>query len=149
MHAARKLHACCRPSEKPTIGIKSYQSNRKCRKLFFQRRDFFLVIAIVKTRPVLKRARHGLSGNWCTQWVKSWCHAGKVMFSSHDLKTWLFQHDPMTLPTVYTNYLKAHDMLFSEQVLLAFGWVIGFCLSAVLHWEGSARSLQSRLVYIL
>ena len=41
---------------------------------------------------------------------------GKVMFSSHDLKTWLFQHDPMTLPTVYTNYLKALAMLFSEQV---------------------------------
>ena len=46
-----------------------------------------MVIATVKTRPVLKRAWQGLSDNWSTQWVKSWGHAEKVMFSSHDLKT--------------------------------------------------------------
>ena len=56
-------------------------------KNIFQSRELFLVIATMKTRPVLKRARQGLSYNWCTQWVKSWGHAEKVMFSSHDLKT--------------------------------------------------------------
>ena len=45
-----------------------------------------MVIATVKTRPVLKVAWQGLSDNWGTQWVKSWGHAEKVMFSSHDLK---------------------------------------------------------------
>ena len=46
-----------------------------------------LFIATVKTRLVLKRAWQGLSDNWGTQWVKSWGHAEKLMFSSHDLKT--------------------------------------------------------------
>ena len=50
------------------------------------RRTFFLVIATVKTRPVLKVAWQGLSYNWGTQWVKSWSHAEKVMFWSHDFK---------------------------------------------------------------
>ena len=54
---------------------------------FFKVENLFLVVATVKTRPVLKRARHGLSYNWCTQWVKTWGHAEKVIFSSHDLKT--------------------------------------------------------------
>ena len=49
--------------------------------------DLFLVIATVKTRPVLKVAWQGLSDNWSTQWVKLWGHAEKVMFSIHDLKT--------------------------------------------------------------
>ena len=54
----------------------------KCRNVFFQHRDFFLVIATVKTRHVLKRAWQGLSDNWCTQWLTSLGHAEKVMFSS-------------------------------------------------------------------
>ena len=45
-----------------------------------------MVIATVKTRPVLKVAWQGLSDNWGTQWVKSWGHAEKVMFSSHNQK---------------------------------------------------------------
>ena len=49
-----------------------------------------MVIATVKTRPILKVAWQGLSDNWGTQWLKSWGHAEKVMFSSHDLKTYLF-----------------------------------------------------------
>ena len=56
-------------------------------KKYFSKRRFFLVIATVKPRHVLKRAWQGLSYYWCTQWVKSWGHAEKVMFSSHDLKT--------------------------------------------------------------
>ena len=46
-----------------------------------------MVIATVKTRPVLKVAWQGISDNWGTQWVKSWGLAEIVMFSSHDLKT--------------------------------------------------------------
>ena len=46
-----------------------------------------MVIATVKTRPVLKRDWQGLYDIWGTPWVKSWGHAEKVMFSSHDLKT--------------------------------------------------------------
>ena len=56
-------------------------------KIIFLRGELFLVIATVKTRPVLKVAWQGLSDNWGTQWVKSWGHAEKVMFSSHDSKT--------------------------------------------------------------
>ena len=44
-----------------------------------------MVIATVKTRPVLKVAWQGLSDNWGTQWGKSWGHAEKVMFSSDDM----------------------------------------------------------------
>ena len=40
-------------------------------KYFFNAEHFFLVMATVKTRPVLKRAWQGLSDNWGTQWVKS------------------------------------------------------------------------------
>ena len=46
-----------------------------------------MVVASVKTRPVLKRAWQGLSDNWGPQWVKSLGHAEKVMFSGYDLKT--------------------------------------------------------------
>ena len=46
-----------------------------------------MVIDTVKTRPTLKRAWQGLSDDRGTQWVKSWGHAEKVMFSNHDLKT--------------------------------------------------------------
>ena len=59
---------------------------------------------------VLKVAWQWLLDNWGTQWVKSWGHAEKVMFSSHD---------PMTLPTVYPNYLKALAMLLLKQVLFS------------------------------
>ena len=48
---------------------------------------FSFVIATMKTRPVLKVARQGLSDNWDTKWVKSWGHAKKVVFSSDDMKT--------------------------------------------------------------
>ena len=56
-------------------------------KIVFQQEDLFLVIATVKTRPVLKVAWQGLSDNWSRQWVKSWGHAEKVRFSSPDSKT--------------------------------------------------------------
>ena len=42
----------------------------KCRNIL-QRAEFFLGIAFVKTRPVLKVAWQGLSYNWGTQWEKS------------------------------------------------------------------------------
>ena len=67
----------------------------KCSKV-----ELFFVIACVKKRHVFTKAGKGLSYNWCTQWVKYWSHAEKIMFSSQDLKTRLFQHDPMTLPTI-------------------------------------------------
>ena len=51
--------------------------------IFLQRRTFFFVLATVKTKPFLKVAWKGLSHNWGTQWVKSWGHAEKVLFSSH------------------------------------------------------------------
>ena len=62
----------------------------KCRNIFVQRRELSLVIATVKTSPVIKVAWQGHSYNWGTQRVKSWGHAEKVMFSRHDLKTLLF-----------------------------------------------------------
>ena len=51
--------------------------------------------------PVLKRAWQGLSDNWGTQWVKSWGHAEKVMFSSHDffsMTPWLY---PLCTPIIW------------------------------------------------
>ena len=39
-------------------------------KNMFCSREFFFVIATVKTRPVLKVPWKGLSYNWGTQWVK-------------------------------------------------------------------------------
>ena len=67
---------------------------------------FFLVIATVQTRPVLKRAWQGLSNEGGTQWEKSWGHDKKIMFSSPDLITWLFYHAPMTFPTVYPHLFE-------------------------------------------
>ena len=55
--------------------------------LFFEAQPFFLVIATVKTRPVLKRGCQGLSKEGYTNWRKSLGHEEKVMFLGHDLKT--------------------------------------------------------------
>ena len=56
-------------------------------KNVFQIGEFFLVIATVKTRPVLQVAWQGLLDNWCSQRANSWGHAEKIIFSSNDLKT--------------------------------------------------------------
>ena len=48
---------------------------------------FFLVIATVKTRPVLKTAWQGHSKEGYTNGKSSWGHVEKGMFSNHDLKT--------------------------------------------------------------
>ena len=54
---------------------------------FLKAQPFFLVIATVKTRPVLKRAYQGLPKEGYTNWKRSWGHEEKVMFLNHDLKT--------------------------------------------------------------
>ena len=109
------VHAAVQAKIRPLVK-KLYPSNRKkCRNIFFNVEIFCLVIATVKTRPVLKRAWQGLLDNWSTQWVM----LKNVMVLSHDLKPWLFQQDPLTLPTVYTNYLKALVMLFQKKVLFS------------------------------
>ena len=39
--------------------------------------------------------------------------------SNIKLENMTFQKDPMTLSTVYPNYLKTFDMLFTEQILFS------------------------------
>ena len=71
------------------LRVLNHQVGPFLRKIFFKVENLYLVIATVKTRPVLKRAWQGLSDNLGIQWVKSRGHAKKKLFSSHDLKTCL------------------------------------------------------------
>ena len=49
-------------------------------KIFLDRQHFFLVIATVKTRPVLKQAWPGLSNEGGTKLARSWGHDEKSCF---------------------------------------------------------------------
>ena len=47
----------------------------------------FLLFLLKKGMSACIGTHHMNQCLWCTQWVESWGHAGKVFFSSQDLKT--------------------------------------------------------------
>ena len=74
----------------PWVGYpttRNYTSTRgKYQHANFNMAAIFLVIATVKTRPVLKRACQELSAKECTYWKRSWGPDEKLIFSNHDSK---------------------------------------------------------------
>ena len=63
--------------------------------LIFRQSTLFLVTASVKTRSVLKQHGQGFQMK-CVRVKKVMRSCIKVMFLSHDLRTWLFHNHPMT-----------------------------------------------------
>ena len=63
VHAAANMQGLCRPSWNPTISVKSNQCNRKSQIKFVKHPALFLVIPMMKKRPILKEKKHwqGLS----------------------------------------------------------------------------------------